>query len=65
MNDKKSEKKIKMVKESAKNREKVYLCKSCCLTYKNKKWAEKCGAWCKKHNSCNIEIIKHAIRTRK
>ena len=38
-----------------------YQCPVCKLWYKDKKWAEKCKTWCKKHKSCNLEIIKHAI----
>ena len=37
-----------------------YECPECHLKYKEKEWAEKCEAWCKEHQSCNLEIIKHA-----
>lgn len=36
-----------------------YQCKECRYVYKDKKWAEKCEAWCKEHKSCNLEIIQH------
>lgn len=39
----------------------LYKCPECGLEYKEKEWAEKCEAWCKKHKSCNLEITKHAI----
>jgi len=39
-----------------------YQCPICKLWYQDKKWAEKCEAWCKEHKSCNLEIIKHAIK---
>lgn len=39
----------------------VYECNDCKLIYKNKKDAKKCEEWCKKNNSCNLEITKHAI----
>lgn len=32
------------------------------MKYKQKEWAEKCEAWCKEHQSCNLEIIAHAVR---
>jgi len=43
---------------------KLYKCPECGFWYKEKKWAEKCQAWCKEHKSCNLEIIKHAINPR-
>lgn len=43
-------------------KKKLYACKKCGLKYKEKKWADKCYLWCKKHPSCNIEIIRHAVR---
>jgi len=41
---------------------KFYKCSVCGLEYTNKRFAEKCEKWCKKHNSCNLEIIKHAVK---
>ncbi len=41
---------------------KLYQCRECGFKYEDKEWAEKCEAWCKEHKSCNLEIIKHAIR---
>ena len=38
-----------------------YKCQECGLEYADKEWMEKCYAWCSKHNSCNLEIIKHLI----
>ena len=40
---------------------KLYTCPECDLSYKEKELAKKCEAWCKKHNSCNLEITKHSI----
>lgn len=40
----------------------LYKCPECGLYYKEKEWAEKCEAWCKEHNSCNLDIISHAIQ---
>lgn len=39
---------------------KLYECSECHLEYQDKKWAEKCEAWCREHKSCNLEIIAHA-----
>lgn len=39
---------------------KYYVCPECRLEYDEKAWAEKCEDWCKSHQSCNLEIIKHA-----
>jgi hypothetical protein len=51
-----------MVKERVKNKTKYYICEECDMCYLDRKWAEKCQSWCKKHKSCNTQIIKHAIR---
>ena len=42
----------------------LYQCENCKLSYKNKILAEKCQNWCKKHKSCNLEIIKHSLKTK-
>ena len=51
-----------MVKEEIKNNKKYYVCEECGFLYEEKEWAEKCQIWCKEHNSCNIEITKHASK---
>ena len=38
----------------------LYECPECHLKYKEKEWAEKCEAWCREHQSCNLEITAHA-----
>lgn len=40
----------------------LYKCPECGLEYKEKEWAEKCEAWCRKNKNCNLEITKHAIK---
>ena len=40
----------------------AFKCLKCSFLYKDKKLAEKCENWCMNHNSCNIEIAKHAIK---
>ncbi len=50
-----------MVEEIKLKGEKIYECQECKMFYKNKKIAEKCEQWCRKNNSCNLLIIKHAI----
>lgn len=47
-------------KEALIEHHKFYPCGLCGLKYREKEWAEKCEAWCKEHQSCNIEITKHA-----
>ena len=42
-----------------------YRCPECHLRYKEKKWAEECEAWCKEHRTCNLEIIRHAIKNQR
>jgi len=41
---------------------KTYTCKTCKMKYPTKELAERCNKWCKENNSCNLEIIKHAIK---
>ncbi|MBI2105824.1 hypothetical protein HYT56_03230 [Candidatus Woesearchaeota archaeon] len=50
-----------MVKEIKKENKKYYQCEICKFYYKEKKWAEKCENFCKKHNSCSLEITRHAV----
>ncbi|MDP3729322.1 MAG: sulfite exporter TauE/SafE family protein [bacterium] len=40
---------------------KTFTCSACGLRYKEESWAKKCFEWCTAHNSCNLEIIKHAV----
>jgi hypothetical protein len=40
----------------------LYKCAECKMVYKNRNWAVKCEGWCKKNKSCNLEIIKHALK---
>lgn len=37
-----------------------FVCSECGLHYIEKTWVDKCEAWCKEHDSCNLEITKHA-----
>ena len=39
----------------------LFQCEECKLLYKEKAVAEKCQAWCKANNSCNLEITKFAV----
>ncbi len=40
---------------------KAYKCKICGFMYKKQELAKKCYDWCKKHKSCNSDIVKHSI----
>mgnify|MGYP001610396498 CR=1 FL=1 len=51
-----------MVVEIDKRRMKLFQCETCKMNYMEKTMAEKCEAWCKEHNSCNLEITNHAIK---
>ena len=53
-----------MVRERSENGERFYVCEECSLRYKDKETAERCEAWCRKHGSCNLEIIKYAVGLR-
>lgn len=50
-----------MAKERIINEFKIHQCDSCCSSYKDKKFAEKCEAWCKEHDSCNKKITCYSL----
>ena len=55
---------VKIIQKENKSLQKsslLYQCEACGFLYEEKQWAEKCEAWCKEHNSCNIEITAHAV----
>lgn len=39
-----------------------YYCEICKFKYETKELAFKCEGYCKKNNSCSLEIIKHAVQ---
>lgn len=51
-----------MVKQIEKNNKALYQCEECGLFYADPETAQKCQAWCAEHKSCNLEIIKFAIK---
>lgn len=40
-------------------KEDAWECELCGYEYKEKKWAEKCEAWCAAYHSCNLDIVAH------
>ena len=51
-----------MVRAIQKGDKEYYRCEGCGLLYADKEIAEKCQAWCREHQSCNLEIIKNAVK---
>lgn len=49
-----------MIKEIEIEGRKYYECGVCSLDCTEREWAEKCDQWCSTHQSCNLEVIKHA-----
>ena len=47
--------------ERAADEGRLYKCPVCGFMYREKELAEKCETWCKKYQTCNIEIITHAV----
>ena len=41
----------------------VFTCNDCNMKFNDKAIAQKCEDWCKKHKSCNLDIIKLAIKS--
>jgi hypothetical protein len=50
------------MRKREKKSNKLYRCSECGFEYKEKEWAEKCELWCREHKSCNLEIVKHALK---
>ena len=50
-----------MVEIKNKGDQTLYEYKACQMFYWEKEWAEKFEVWCRKTNSCNIDIIKHTV----
>ena len=50
-----------MVREEKKNGKPLYICEECGFAYEEKEWAEKCQEWDEQHQTCNLEIIQHAV----
>lgn len=40
--------------------EKLYQCPECDVHYDDEATAKRCEAWCKKHQSRNLEITRHS-----
>lgn len=51
-----------MVKETEKNGKTYYQCEICKFYYESRDLAQKCEDFCKEHNSCSLEITKHAVQ---
>ena len=51
-----------MVKEKIENKKKYYICEEYGFAYIKREIAKKCQKWCKKYKSCNLEIIKNAVK---
>jgi len=51
-----------MVQEIKKNNKVFYRCEDCDLYFKEKDLAQRCEDWSKKTKSCNLEIIKFALK---
>lgn len=54
-----------MVNTIQQKNETLYQCEECSFHYRDKEWAKKCEAWCKEHQSCNIEITAYATENEK
>ena len=51
-----------MVKEETKKGKNYFVCEECGFYYETEDLAQKCEAFCKEHNSCSLEITKHAVQ---
>ena len=51
-----------MVKEVENKNKKYYQCENCKFHFEDKNIAQKCEDFCNKNNSCNVDIIKYAVK---
>ncbi len=51
-----------MVKKIDIKGKEAFICENCKLAYLDSSIAQKCENWCNENNSCNIEMIKDAIK---
>ena len=51
-----------MTKIIQENDRTLHKCEECGLKYESKEIAEKCQAWCSEYKSCNLDIIKNAVK---
>jgi len=42
--------------------EKLFTCNECKMKYREEKLAKECEEFCRKHKSCNLELIKHTVK---
>ncbi|MBI4135485.1 hypothetical protein HY477_02010 [Candidatus Uhrbacteria bacterium] len=54
-----------MVKFIAQDNNQLYQCEACGFHYEKEELAKQCEGWCTAHNSCNVEITKHALENQK
>ena len=40
----------------------IYVCSECKMKYYDEETAKRCQAWCRKNKSCNLDIIRYAIK---
>ncbi len=50
-----------MVQEKQTQEGALYVCEACGFRYSKKEIAEQCEAWCRGHNSCNLEITSQGM----
>lgn len=51
-----------MVKEEAIKGKKLYMCEACDMYYGKKDLAQQCEDFCNTNKSCNLALIKHAVK---
>ncbi|MBI2444894.1 hypothetical protein HYV43_00720 [Candidatus Micrarchaeota archaeon] len=39
----------------------VFVCDACRLAYRDEKTASACEAYCRAHNACSLDLIRHAV----
>ena len=39
-----------------------FLCEEYGFVYEAREWALKCEEWCARNKSCNMDIVRHAIK---
>ncbi len=51
-----------MVHTEAFEKDSVFVCDACGLSYRDAEVAAACEAYCRAHHACSLEIIRHAVK---
>lgn len=42
-------------------KQELYQCPACKLYYRDREIRDRCEAWCREHQSCNLDLVQYAV----